>query len=152
MLLTAAALALSLAPVDPGPVLLAPHAAVEREWASARPNRGGAGRFGDSNVAAVWRGASFAERLTWRCIRAHEIPGGSYFSENPDSSASGAGQWIDATWRGLAQWVRVNGHYVARQYQHAAHAPAWVQDAAYRHVYARDGLAMWRGTGCPGTE
>jgi hypothetical protein len=117
------------------------------------PSRGGVGRYLDSNVAAVWDGATHAERAVWLCIRRHEsLHAGHYTARNGQgSSASGAGQWIRATWAGLAPWVRVNGRPVARQYPEAYLAPAWVQDAAYRHVYARNGLHMWRGTGCPGT-
>ena len=116
------------------------------------PSRGGVGRYLDSNVSAVWAGASHAERAVWLCIRNHESRhAGHYTARNPSSSASGAGQWIRATWQGLAPWVRVNGRPVAARYPEAYLAPAWVQDAAFRHVYARNGLHMWRGTGCPGT-
>lgn len=117
-----------------------------------RPSRGGMGRYLDSNVATVWRGASHHERAVWLCIRNHESRhSGHYTAQNPTSTASGAGQWLQSTWSGLAHWVRVNGRWVARDYTQAKDAPAWVQDAAYRHVYARGGLRMWRGTGCPGT-
>lgn len=135
-LITAAALTFTQAPTD-RPV---------------DPSRGGVGRYLDSNVASVWRGATHAERLVWLCIRNHESRhSGHYTAQNPSSSASGAGQWIRSTWSGLSYWVKVNGRFVARQYPEAHMAPAWVQDAAYRHVYARNGLHMWRGTGCPGT-
>jgi muramidase (phage lysozyme) len=99
----------------------------------------------DSNVASVWKGATHAERMVWLCIRNH------YTAENPISTAAGAGQWLNGTWDGLKDWVKVNGKFVARQYDEAKDAPAWVQDAAFRHVYKRGGLSMWRGTGCPGT-
>ena len=132
------------------------HAAVEvatddtdRQWATQRPSRGLAGRYMDSNVPAVWKGASHAERMVWLCIRRHESM--SYTGENPVSTASGAGQWLNGTWDGLKKWVKVNGHHVARQYDEAKDAPAWVQDAAFRHVYKRGGLSMWHGTWCPGT-
>jgi hypothetical protein len=113
------------------------------------PSRGMVGRFLDSNVLKVWKGATYSERMTWLCIRRHESM--SYTGQNPTSSASGAGQWIDSTWRGVARYVKVDGVFVARGYSRAKHAPAWVQDAAYRHVYKRHGLSMWHGTGCAGT-
>jgi hypothetical protein len=114
-----------------------------------RPTRGLAGRYQDSNVPAVWADASHAERMVWLCIRRHESM--SYTGENPISTASGAGQWLNGTWDGLKIWVKVNGHKVAKQYDEAKDAPAWVQDAAFRHVYKRGGLRMWYGTNCPGT-
>ena len=114
------------------------------------PSRGMVGRFLDSNVPAVWRGASFTERMVWLCIRRHESM--SYSQANrAGSGATGAGQWTHSTWAGLKKWVRVDGAFVARRYADAMDAPAWVQDAAFRHVYKRHGLAMWHGTNCPGT-
>lgn len=118
----------------------------DRQWEVSAPSRGMVGRYQDSNMRSVWRGATHRERMIWLCIRRHESM--SYTGENPQSSASGAGQWIDSTWRGLAHWVKVDGQFVARQYRRASHAPAWVQDAAYRHVYKRGDLSMWAGTGC----
>lgn len=116
------------------------------------PSRSSANQFRDSNVQAVWRGVSPKARQVWFCIRSHEsLHDGHYRAQNPVSSASGAGQWIDSTWRGVAKWVKVEGEFVARQYSRAKYAPPWVQDAAFVHVWKRDGLSMWRGTGCPGT-
>jgi hypothetical protein len=124
----------------------------DREWAVQRPTRGGASRYLDSNVPAVWRGVPQKARLTWLCIRRHEsLHSGHYTAANPSSSARGAGQWIRGTWQGVARWVRVDGKYVARGYSTADQAPAWVQDAAFVHVWKRGGLSMWHGTGCPGT-
>lgn len=135
------ALALTAALTLAGPNVEATEARDE-----VRPRVGLAGRYLDSNVDRVWRGATHLERSIWLCIRRHESM--SYRGDNPHSSASGAGQWIRSTWLGLAHWVRVNGRWVARQYREAKDAPAWVQDAAYRHVYARGDLSMWRGTHC----
>lgn len=98
----------------------------------------------------MWDGVPLKVRAVWLCIRMHESR--SYTGQNPTSTASGAGQWILSTWTGLKRWVKVNGVYVARQYREAKDAPAWVQDASFLHVYDHDGLRMWRGTGCPGTE
>lgn len=87
--------------------------------------------------------------MIWLCIRRHESM--SYTGENPVSTASGAGQWLNSTWDGLKKWVKVNGKFVAKQYDEAKDAPAWVQDAAFLHVYKQGGLSMWHGTWCPGT-
>lgn len=115
-------------------------------------SRSEATRFHDSGVQEVWRGVPARARLVWLCIRRHEsLHSGHYRAANPNSSASGAGQWIDSTWRGVARWVKVDGKFVARKYSRAMHAPAWVQDAAFVHVWKHDGLSMWRGTYCPGT-
>lgn len=124
----------------------------DREWAVQRPNRGGASRYLDSNVPAVWRGVSAEARRVWLCIRRHEsLHSGHYDAENPVSTAAGAGQWLNGTWDGIKKWVKVDGVFVARKYDEAKDAPAWVQDAAFVHVYRHGGLSMWRGTGCPGT-
>lgn len=78
------------------------------------------------------------------CVRAHESDtSGSYSAQNPTSSASGAYQFIDGTWRTVS--VRA-GH---PGYSRAIHAPAWVQDAvAYHTVYSQNGKFHWNGTGC----
>lgn len=123
-----------------------------REWAEQRPSRGGVGRFQDSNVPDVWAGVPDRVRSIWLCIRNHESRhSGHYTAENPVSTASGAGQWLFGTWSGVKKWVKVDGEFVARSYREAKDAPAWVQDAAFVHVYKHGGLRMWRGTGCPGT-
>ncbi|MHB1098913.1 MAG: hypothetical protein ACYCZR_05090 [Burkholderiales bacterium] len=97
----------------------------------------------------VWQGASFRERSVWLCIRRHEsIDRGHYKAENPGSTASGAGQWLNGTWDGLKVWVKVDGRFVARQYDEAKDAPAWAQDAAFRHVWKQGDLSMWTGTHC----
>lgn len=129
-----------------------PNNDTDREWAVQRPNRGGATRYMDSNVPAVWKGVPHHVRMVWLCIRKHEsLHSGHYTAENPVSTAAGAGQWLNGTWDGLKKWVKVNGEHVARQYDEASDAPAWVQDAAFVHVYRHGGLRMWHGTWCPGT-
>lgn len=114
------------------------------------PSRGLAGRYMDSNVYEVWRGASSAERMFWLCVRRHESM--SYRGENPVSSASGAGQWLNGTWDGIKPWVKFKGKHVAKQYDEAKDAPAWVQDLVFRHVWKHGGISMWNGTGCPGVR
>jgi hypothetical protein len=119
---------------------------------SIHASRGGAGRWADSGVTAVWNGVPTSARNVWMCIRNHESRhSGHYTAHNGHSSAAGAGQWLTGTWQGVARWVKVKGKFVARPYRTADHAPAWVQDAAFVHVYRHGGLHMWRGTGCPGT-
>jgi hypothetical protein len=106
-------------------------------------------RWHDSGNIRVWRGVPRHARDIWLCIRRHEsIEAGHWRASNPYSSASGAGQWLDSTWRGVARWVKVDGVYVARSYSRAKHAPAWVQDAAFVHVWRHNGLSMWAGTHC----
>lgn len=129
----------------------AEQAKVERQWANQAPSRGMTGRYQDSNVPAVWKGVPHEVRMIWLCIRRHESM--SYTGENPGSTASGAGQWLNGTWDGLKVWVKVDGKHVAKQYDEAKDAPAWVQDAAFLHVYRRDqktgnGMEMWKGTHC----
>jgi hypothetical protein len=138
-LIMTVALSVSKDPVTPPP---APHRVVA-------PSRGMVGRFLDSNVAQVWDGVPAKHRMIWLCIRRHESM--SYTGENPSSSASGGGQWINSTWDGLKKWVKIDGKFVARQYDEAKDAPAWVQDAAFLHVLHHGGLRMWHGTWCPGT-
>ena len=129
--------------------LAVPMDSSDREWATSRPNRGMHGRYQDSNVREVWKGVPHETRMLWLCIRRHESM--SYTGENPVSTASGAGQWLNSTWDGLKKWVKVNGEFVAQQYDEAKDAPAWVQDAAFLHVKKHGGLSMWHGTWCPGT-
>ena len=54
---------------------------------------------------------------------AHNESGGNYAAMNPASTASGAYQFIDATWQWVAQQTGVG-----TQYASAADAPASVQD------------------------
>ncbi len=75
------------------------------------------------------------------CVRAHES-GGNYTAQNPRSSASGAYQFLDSTWRNVS--VK-SGH---PGYSRASHAPWHVQDAVALWLYNNGGRSAWAGTGC----
>lgn len=75
------------------------------------------------------------------CVRAHES-GGNYAAQNPRSTASGAYQFLDSTWRTVSAR---SGH---PGYARAAHAPWHVQDAVALWLYNNGGRSAWRGTGC----
>ncbi len=76
-----------------------------------------------------------------RCVRNHEsVNAGLYKAQNPSSSASGAYQFIDATWR----------HYAKRlgySYARAVYAPPAVQDRVFR-LAASESPLHWKGTNC----
>lgn len=78
------------------------------------------------------------------CVRAHEsAEAGLYSAQNPRSSASGAYQFLDSTWRVVANRA---GH---GNYARAIHAPWYVQDAvAYDTAIRRGERYHWSGTGC----
>jgi hypothetical protein len=77
------------------------------------------------------------------CVRAHESDrAGGYAAQNPRSSASGAYQFIDSTWRNVS--VRA-GH---PGYARAVHAPWYVQDAVALWLVENGGRSAWAGTGC----
>lgn len=77
------------------------------------------------------------------CIRRHESDrAGGYSAENPRSSASGAYQFIDSTWRTASARAGHPG------YSRAKYAPWWVQDAVALHVINHGGRSHWAGTGC----
>lgn len=75
------------------------------------------------------------------CVRRHES-GGSYTAENPTSTASGAYQFLDSSWRTLSARAGYGG------YGHAASAPPAVQDAVAVWTVANVGRSPWNGTGC----
>lgn len=60
--------------------------------------------------------------------------GDDYRAQNPRSSASGAYQMIDSTWRGLS---------ASKGYSRAKHAPKSVQDAAARELLREQGTSPW---------
>lgn len=76
-----------------------------------------------------------------RCVRNHEsATAGLYKAQNPVSSASGAYQFIDSTWRHYAQRL---GYSYAR----AVYAPPAVQDRVFR-LAASESPLHWKGTNC----
>lgn len=67
---------------------------------------------------------------------------GGYTAQNPTSSASGAYQFIDSTWRKVSVQAGHPG------YAKASHAPWYVQDAVALHLVNSGGESAWNGTGC----
>jgi hypothetical protein len=84
----------------------------------------------------------------YACIRHHESDRGpyphanGYRAENPSSTASGAYQFIDGTWRTMSARA---GH---AGWGHAANAPPWVQDAVAVYTVQHGGIGNWAGSGC----
>jgi len=82
------------------------------------------------------------------CVRHHESDRGAapyingYGAENPSSSASGAYQFIDSTWRTVSARAGQAG------YARAAQAPWYVQDAVAMSVVRNGGRSAWNGSGC----
>lgn len=67
----------------------------------------------------------------------------NYQAQNAHSTASGAYQFLDTTWRGLS---------ASRGYAHAKDAPAAVQDAAAIELYNQAGTSPWAASqGCWGS-
>jgi hypothetical protein len=67
--------------------------------------------------------------------------GGNYTAKNPGSSASGAYQFTDSTWRQYAGSI-------ANTYPTAASAPPSVQDAVFTTAVNKNGLGDWTCPGC----
>lgn len=83
------------------------------------------------------------------CVRHHESDRsgawphiGGYGAQNPRSSASGAYQFIDSSWRTLSARAGHPG------YARAKYAPWWAQDAVILHTVNSGGRSHWNGTGC----
>ena len=75
------------------------------------------------------------------CVRRHES-GGNYRAENPISTASGAYQFLDSTWRTMSARAGHGG------WGHAASAPPAVQDAVAQYTVDSGWSSAWNGTGC----
>jgi len=75
------------------------------------------------------------------CVRRHES-GGSYTAKNPNSTASGAYQYLNSTWRTMSARAGHGGYPTAR------HAPPHVQDAVAQYTVDSGWRSAWNGTGC----
>jgi hypothetical protein len=99
-----------------------------------------------ANVDAQRRSVQQHPFLT--CIRHHESDRGpwphtnGYSAENPSSTASGAYQFLDSTWRKVSAQAGHPG------YARAKYAPWYVQDAVILWVYEHGGRRHWAGSGC----
>lgn len=82
------------------------------------------------------------------CVRRHESDRGpyphtrGYTAKNPRSTASGAYQFLNSSWRVLSARAGHPG------YSRAAAAPWYVQDAVAHHAVTHGGKGHWNGTGC----
>ena len=75
------------------------------------------------------------------CVRRHES-GGNYQAKNPTSTASGAYQFLDSTWRTMSARAGHSGWGSAR------YAPPHVQDAVAIYTVNSGWRSAWNGTGC----
>jgi hypothetical protein len=75
------------------------------------------------------------------CVRRHES-GGNYQAKNPVSTASGAYQFLDSTWRTMSARAGHSGWGSAR------HAPPHVQDAVAIYTVNSGWRSAWNGTSC----
>lgn len=77
------------------------------------------------------------------CVRASESDeAGGYLAQNPTSTASGAYQFLDSTWRSVSPKAGFPG------YARAVHAPPRVQDHVALWLYKNGGRSAWAGSGC----
>jgi Transglycosylase-like domain len=74
----------------------------------------------------------------------HYESGGNYQAQNPTSTASGAYQFTNATWRNYATQAGVD----TSQYPSAYLAPPAVQDQVFNQAVASNGLNDWTCPGC----
>ncbi len=79
------------------------------------------------------------------CVFRHESWGKMWLGQNPVSTASGAAQWINSTWRVNA--ARAGVPVTAR----ARYAPPKDQAKVFAWMWLHGGKKAWRGTNCPGT-
>lgn len=75
----------------------------------------------------------------------HYESGGNYQAQNPNSSASGAYQFTNATWTQYANQIDPS---IAQQYPTAASAPPAVQDQVFAQAVSQNGLNDWTCSGC----
>jgi hypothetical protein len=102
------------------------------------PGAEGRGMFGDVHDVP---GATEEERRQLQDIRERENAG-SYTGKNPSTSASGAYQMIDETWRRWAQAVGIR----TDRYPTAQDAPDAMQDVAALHGLRTEGLTPWKAS------
>ncbi len=82
------------------------------------------------------------------CVRHHESDRGpyphtnGYQAQNPYSTASGAYQFLDSTWRNVSASAGHGG------YRRAKDAPHEVQDAVALWTFHNIGRSPWAGSGC----
>lgn len=82
------------------------------------------------------------------CVRGAESDtSGGYVAENPTSTASGAYQFVDGTWRKVAPMAGVRG------YSHAAQASPFLQDQVAAFTISQPasrtgGYGNWKGDHC----
>jgi muramidase (phage lysozyme) len=82
------------------------------------------------------------------CVRHHESDRTvypytrGYRAKNPRSTASGAYQFLNSSWRVLSKRAGFPG------YRRAMDAPPAVQDAVAYWTLRNYGKSPWRGTGC----
>jgi len=80
-----------------------------------------------------------------KCVRAHESDmSGGYRADNPTSTASGAYQMLNSTWRSLYADL----HRGPAPWAHAKQAPTHVQDLVFAAAIAHGGQGHWKLTGC----
>lgn len=102
----------------------------------------------EAEKAAAQRHDSVRLHPFLTCVRRHESDRGpyphtnGYQAQNPSSSASGAYQFLDSTWR------NVSGRAGHPGYSRAKHAPPHVQDAVALWLYNNGGRSAWAGSGC----
>ena len=87
-----------------------------------------------------------AVRTFGRCVINHEsryAKPSAYRAQNPTSTASGAYQFTNRTWR---HYQRLAGF--GHRYSRARYAPPWVQDRVFAYVIKHHAYYHWRGTHC----
>lgn len=88
---------------------------------------------------------------TLACIRRHESDRGPWphdrgyraVESTGSSTASGAYQMVDGTWRSLSRSAGLGGRW-----RRAKDAPPWAQDAVAWWAITHGGRSHWSGTGC----
>jgi hypothetical protein len=80
-----------------------------------------------------------------KCVRAHESDtAGGYTAQNRVSTASGAFQFVDGTWR--SEYARLKRG--PSPWKHAKDAPPHIQNLVFATAVAHGGWTHWKGTGC----